>query len=300
MAADRDTSSGAIAAQATAAPPGTTGNSQPEQPQQRLIIKDGRMIMTVTDTAAAVEQATQLAVDLGGYIISQALRDDSAGFRYASMRLAVPVNQFEFAMRQLRGLGDVTDESSSGEDVTDEFVDLNSRVTNLEATRDRLLDFLDQAQTIDEVLEVNQELNSVEEEIAVIQGRINFLRDRAAFSTIDLTLNPLLPTPTPSPTPTATPIPTPESWRPADTAGTALVELQNTTQDVADFSIFYGIVCGPWLLLLAGALFLTSLVTRGLRRRRRARMARLPISPVVSTPRTESAEAVAEADHDEA
>ncbi|MCA9969952.1 MAG: DUF4349 domain-containing protein, partial [Anaerolineales bacterium] len=208
---------------ATAAAPG-----EPGAPQQRLIIKDGRMVLTVVDTETAVTQATQLAVDLGGYIISQTLRDDDQGYLYATMRLAVPVNQFERALRDLRQLGDVTDESSSGEDVTDEFVDLNSRLTNLQATRDRLLEFLDQAETIDEVLEINAELTSVEEDIAVIQGRLNFLADRAAFSTIDLTLNPLLPTPTPSPTPTATPIPTPESWRPGDTAGTALVELQNT------------------------------------------------------------------------
>jgi hypothetical protein len=115
---------------------------------------------------------------------------------------------------------------------------------------------LDQAENVEQALEVNEELKKIEEEIAVIQGRINFLRDRAAFSTIDLTIQPWIPTPTPSPTATATPtatptpLPTPDTWRPGDTAETARVELQNTAQNVADFTIYNSIVCGPWLVLL--------------------------------------------------
>ncbi|MCP4425292.1 MAG: DUF4349 domain-containing protein, partial [Chloroflexi bacterium] len=195
-------------------------------------------------------------VQLGGYIISQRVYDDDQGYRYANMRLAVPVNHFEETLRALRQLGTVTDESASGEDVTDQFVDLQSRLTNLEATRDRLRSFLDQAENVEQALEVNEELKKIEEEIAVIQGRMNFLRDRAAFSTIDLTLQPWIPTPTPSPTPTATPtatptpLPTPDVWRPGDTAETARVQLQNTAQNTADFAIYNSIVCGPWLLLL--------------------------------------------------
>ncbi len=232
------------------ATPQATSAAASEQAPQRLIIKDGRMVITVVDTETAVSRATQFVAELGGYIISQSTYDDDQGYKYATMQLAVPVGQFEFTMRELRALGEVTDESSSGEDVTDEYVDLNARLTNLQITRERLLEFLDEAETIDETLEVNEELNKVEEEIAVIQGRIDSLRDRAAFSTIDLTLNPLLPTPTPSPTPTATPLPTPESWRPGDTAETAVVQLQNSAQNAADFTIFYGILLGPWLIVL--------------------------------------------------
>ena len=226
-----------VGAQGT--PDATASASQPTAPQQRLIIKDGRITMITTDTETAVNSATQLVVELGGYIISQRVYDDDQGYRYATMRLAVPVTQFENGMRALRKLGTVTDE----------FVDLNSRLANLEATRDRLRSFLDQAENVEQALEVNEELKKIEGEIAVIQGRINFLRDRAAFSTIDLNIQPWIPTPTPSPTPTSTPLPTPDSWRPGDTAETARVQLQNTAQDAADFTIYNSIVCGPWLLL---------------------------------------------------
>ena len=228
-----------------------------EQPQARLIIKDGRMTLIVVDTEAAVDGAVRLIDGLGGYIISQRAYDDSEGYRFATLKLAVPVARFEEAMRRLRDLGDVIDESSSGEDVTEEFVDLQSRLGNLEVTRERLRQLLEDARTVEEALEVDQQLRLIEEEIAVIQGRINFLAQRAAFSTIDLTIEPFIPTPTPSatptvtPTPTPTPIPTPETWRPGDTVQVAAVQLQDTFQNIADAVIYISIFCGPWLILLA-------------------------------------------------
>lgn len=215
------------------------------QPQARLIIKNGELTIMVIDTDEAVTAATQLVADLGGYIISQQIFDVEFGRSAANMQLAVPVSQFETALTQLRRLGEVTNDFAGGQDVTDEFVDLGSRLDNLLATRDRLRTFLDDAETVEEALRINEELKSVEEEIAIIQGRRNFLSDRAAFSTIDLSLQPLLPTPTPSPIPTAA------SWQPGDTAQLAVVNLQESAQQTADFSIYYGIVCGPWLLLLA-------------------------------------------------
>ncbi len=236
---------------ATPEPIGTAVHQTAQQ--QRLIIKNGNMHITVEDTETAVNQATDTAVQMGGYIISQQVWDEGA-YRFATMRLAVPVLRFEDALRTFRTLGTVTDEAASGEDVTDEHVDLQSRLDNLIATRDRLRSFLDQATTIEEALRINEELKVVEEEIAVIQGRLNYLGDRAAFSTIDLALNPWIPTPTPSPTPTNTPIPTAQAWHPGDTVQLAAVDLQETAQGTADFGIYYGIVCGPWLVLfgLAG------------------------------------------------
>lgn len=258
-------------------PIATSAPAQTAPPRQRLIIKDGRITVVSEDTETAVDSATQLVVQLGGYIISQRVYDDDLGYRYANMRLAVPVDNFEDALRVLRQLGTVTDESASGEDVTDEFVDLQSKLTNLEATRDRLRSFLDQAENVEQALEVNDELKKIEEEIAVIQGRMNFLRDRAAFSTIDLTIQPWIPTPTPSPTATATPtatptpLPTPDTWRPGDTAETARVQLQNTSQSAADFTIYYGIVCGPWLVALFLLIAPIVWIAQRLRRRKSSR-----------------------------
>lgn len=253
-----------------------------QQPQQeRLIIKDGNMTLTVDDTETAVNQATDIAVASGGYLISQNIFDDPNGFRYATMRLGVPVARFEAVLRSLRTLGTVTNESASGEDVTDQFVDLSSRLDNLTATRDRLRDFLNDANNVDEALRVNRELRAIEEEIAVIQGRLNYLADRAAFSTIDLTINPIVPTPTPTATPTATPLPTAEGWRPGDTARVAAVELQETAQDVADFTIYAAIAVLPWLLFWALVIYVLYRIGRRIFRRERVAQDNVapPLSP---------------------
>lgn len=257
--------------------------SQQSQPQQRLIIKDGNMTITVDDTETAVNQATDLAVSSGGYIISQTVFDDPQGFRYATMRLGVPVDSFEVVMRALRNIGEVTNESASGEDVTDQFFDLSSRLDNLTATRDRLRDFLNDANDVDEALRVNTELRQIEEEIAVIQGRLNYLADRAAFSTIDLTLNPIVPTPTPTATPTATPIPTAEGWRPGDTARVAAVELQETAQNVADFTIYTAIAVLPWLLFWGFVGYVLYRVGRRIFRRESVARTSAPIPPTEPT-----------------
>jgi hypothetical protein len=224
----------------------------------RLIIKNASIAVIVMETDRSVDRAVQVAVDYGGYIISQRVWDGSNGYRYATMTMAVPVDQFEVAMRSLRTLGVVTNETASGQDVTDEFVDLNSRLENLQATQQRLRTFLEQAQTITETLSVHDELRRVEDQIGVIQGRMNYLRDRAAYSTITLELNPWIPTPGPTPTPTMTPTPTPTPtatpiiWQPGETAATAAKQLQRSSQTTADWLIYNGIICGPWLILLFG------------------------------------------------
>jgi hypothetical protein len=238
------------------ATPGVRGNTAADtvaasQPAERLIIKNGRMEITVMDTDEATESAALRAQEFGGYVLSQQIWEGDGGFRYAQLSLAVPVAQFENALRAFRTLGSVTHENASGQDVTEEYVDLDSRLGNLQATQTRLRSFLDQATNVTETLAIDRELRQIEEELELIQGRMTYLAGRAAFSTIDLTLNPLIPTPTPSPSPTPTPLPTAEVWRPGDTAQLAAVQLQETAQDTADFTIFYAISCGPWLVAFA-------------------------------------------------
>ena len=228
---------------------------------ERLIIKQGNMTLEVADPDRIVNTTTDIIVSKGGYIINQSIYSGENGFRYATLRLAVPVDQFEATTRALRELGTVLFEEASGQDVTEEFVDLNSKLDNLIATQERLRGFLDDSTSVEEALDVNRELRTIEEELNVIQGRIAFLTDRAAFSTIDLQVNPIVPTPTPrptsTPTPTPTPVPTatPAIWKPGETARQASAQLQRTAENTADGVIYSSIVCLPWVLI-AGVLFL--------------------------------------------
>jgi len=221
---------------------------------QRLIIKNGEITIAVENSPAAVDGVVQVAVDYGGYIISQRVWQQY-DHTYATITIGVPVDEFENAMRRLRTMADrVVSETASGTDVTDEYVDLGSKLENLQATRDRIRTFLDQATTVEESLEVNKQLSEIEGQIAEIQGRINYLSGRAAYSTITVQIEPIVPTPTPSPTPTPTPTPTPEPWLPGEKAEEATGRLTAIVQGLTDILIYNGIVCGPFILvLLVGA-----------------------------------------------
>jgi hypothetical protein len=232
------------------APGNTAANNA--QPAERLIIKTGEMELEAADAAEVTEQATTIVTAAGGYIVSQRVWE-SNGYTYATMQYGVPVDQFEQVMLAFRQLGRVTMDVAAGQDVTDEFVDLTSRLDNLLATQQRLREFLDSAKTVKDILEVNKELTAVEEELNIIQGRMTYLADRAAFSTISLKISPIIPTRTPAPptpTPTPTPLPTPATWRPGDTARIAAVEFQENAQTTADWLIYNLIVYGPCLFVL--------------------------------------------------
>lgn len=216
----------------------------------RLIVKNADLQLTVEDTDVAIDRVTQVVGDVGGYIVSsrvwyQDWLDDA--YKYASLTVGIPVDQFEDAMRRMRALAvTVDDERAGGQDVTDEYVDLESRLRNLKATRDRIREFLDQAQNVEEALRVNAELKAVEAEIEAVQGRMNYLFDRAAFSTITLSLSPLLPDPPAAPTPT--PTPAPEPWSAARVARDAGQTFASILRVIVELVIWFSIVVLPFTL----------------------------------------------------
>src|SRR5574341_846500 len=194
--------------------PMPTGTSRPPaEPQEPMIVKNGEIEIVVEDTGVAIERISQIAADGGGYVLSSQAWS-SGEDHSAAMVIAVQVDQFETAMRRIRDLAmDVVFESSSGQDVSTEYVDLQSRLRNLEATRDRILTFLERAETVEEALAINAELSEIEAQIEQVQGRMQYLAGRAAYSTITISIEEFI-NATPTPTPTLTPTPTPWSLGP--------------------------------------------------------------------------------------
>jgi hypothetical protein len=238
-----------------------SGESVLVQNTNRKIIKNADVRLLVKDTDVAIDRTTQLVTDLGGYIVSsRSWYQDYFGnnLRYATITIGVPVDQFERALQRFRDLAvRVLEENASGEDVTDQYVDLESELQNLEATRARIQEFLQDAKTVDEALRINQELANIESQIEQIKGRMNYLADRSSFSTITVNLEPelpiLTPTPTPTITPTSTPRPTatPVPWEPGETFGDAKTTVVSAYQGIIDFLIWLVIVIIPVLLPFA-------------------------------------------------
>ncbi|MEM7112193.1 MAG: DUF4349 domain-containing protein [Chloroflexota bacterium] len=234
----------------------------PTQQQDRQVIKDGELVLMVTDTETAVNNALSLLRTFDGYVLEQRSWQNRSGFQFAVIEMGVPQESFSSLMLALKPLGMLQDESVNGEDVTNQAVDLRSRLDNLHENQRRLRGFLEQARTVTETLQIHQELTAIEAEVGSIEGDGRYINGRSAAATLSLRLNPFIPTPTPSltptPTPTATPTPLPTAavWRPGDTAKVASVQLQDTAQATADASLYFLIAWLPPLLFWSVILYI--------------------------------------------
>ncbi len=180
----------AMAAQAPAAPAATVGESS-ERPvaslvaQQRIIVRTVDMGIVVEDVTAAIEAATNIARDMGGWLVGS----DHTVKHQGSVYVRVPAGSLDDAIDRLRRLATEVDyEVAHSQDVTDEYVDLKSRLRNLEATENALLALFDRAEKVEDALNVQRELVWVQEEMEVIQGRVAYLEQTSAFSLLNVYL----------------------------------------------------------------------------------------------------------------
>ena len=155
---------------------------------ERLIIRSAYMTLVVVDVASAIEQITNLAATYDGFVVSSNVwqdRDRMVG----SISIRVDSNRFNESLQTLRALAvEVRSESTSGEDVTEEYVDLAAKLRNLEAAEAQLLKLMEKAGEVKDILEVQRELVDTREDIERTKGRMQYLEESAAMSLIQIQL----------------------------------------------------------------------------------------------------------------
>lgn len=246
----------------------TSTNSQ-QQPIERLIIRTGSITVTVDDTREVLETVEEhiesMASD-GAFVVSSNVYGGTTDVSpYISISIRVPAERFDETMQFLTDLaveGTTPTMSQSGQDVTEEYVDLASRLESLEAARDRLQEIMANAQTTEELLLAESQLTQREAEIESIKGRMQFLSQSAALSNITIELQPYV---------LSQPVDT--RWRPAETIREALDALLESLRDLGDFLIYTVIVCGPYLLVIIPLLYVAYRFIRNQWRKRRERRA---------------------------
>ena len=134
----------------------------------------------------AMEEATVVAGRYGGFVVSSSIRGQDV--RTGSLVVRVPAENFDPALGDLRGLGTVRRQSIRGEDVGQEFVDLEARLRNLRAQETVLLRLMDRAATISDTIRVQNVLQGVQLDVERIEGRLRFLEDQTSLSTIAVSL----------------------------------------------------------------------------------------------------------------
>jgi hypothetical protein len=146
-----------------------------------ILIYTAQITMAVFEVNASLGQIEDLARELGGFL---SRRDDTA------ITIRVPAAMFDAAIKRIEKAGDVLHRNVSAQDVTEEFRDVEIRLRNARAVRDRLEQLLAKANKVEESVLVERELERVSGEIERMEGRLKYLRDRAAFSTITVTFQP--------------------------------------------------------------------------------------------------------------
>ena len=166
------------------------GAELPLIPKERMIVRNGDISLVVEDVSEAQDEIAGLAVRLGGWVVNSNIHGEEEEMRgWISIR--IPSAKFDQTLAELRGLAvRVTSESTSTEDITEEYVDLESRLRNAEATESQYLALLNQAEEVEDILKIYDALSRIRYEIEQITGRMQYLEQISAMSQISVNLVP--------------------------------------------------------------------------------------------------------------
>jgi hypothetical protein len=213
--------------------------------QQRVVIKNANLRIIVDNPEETLNTVSRLADEMGGWVVTSktyknVLRSGKQVLE-AAITIRVAADRFIDALERIKKSAISVDSSDiSGQDVTQEYTDLNSQLTNLEAAEAQLRKIMDAAEKTEGVLSVYKELVNVRGQIESVKGRLQFYKESAAYSSIALTI-----VPNDQDTPLAV-----SGWNPGGTAKSAFEGLVSTLQSLANLLIYLVIGVLPLLLIV--------------------------------------------------
>ncbi len=158
-------------------------------PDERKVIKSAYLEVEIEKGKFenVIFSLTALAEQNGGFISNtQSYSDVDGNLTSGSITIRILHDQYNSALEKIKNMGVVKSISISGQDVTQEYVDLESRLRNFKAQEVILLDLMAQSKEVLDSIEVQRELSFVQEQVEVIRGRMNYLDNMVSFSTIDV------------------------------------------------------------------------------------------------------------------
>jgi hypothetical protein len=231
----------------------------------RMIIYNGDLDIIVKDTTVAQEDIVDLVEGMDGYIVNVSSYAYGGGLMNVHLTVRVPAEAFNAAMTAIRNIAmEINSESVGSQDVTQEYVDLESRLRALEVKATRLEELMDEAEDTEAVLAVYQELALTQQQIEETKGRMRYLERSSAMATIEVQL-----------TPDAVSQPVEVAgWRPQGTMKRAIEALIRTFQWIVDVFLWVILYIAPVLLVVAIVVFiafkLLGLVLGGRRKKKKA------------------------------
>jgi hypothetical protein len=170
---------------------GSTGTAA-GLPSTQMVIKtaDYRIEIAPGEFDDKYSQLAAIAAKYGGYVVSGDTRsgEDQLKHGTVTIRVASANDGFGKAQAEIDSLGNVTSRKISGDDVSEEYVDLQSRLRNAQAQEAQMLELMKKAATIEEILTVQARLADIQAEIEQIKGRLQYMDTRIQYATITVDL----------------------------------------------------------------------------------------------------------------
>jgi Domain of unknown function (DUF4349) len=160
----------------------------------RRIIRDANLTIEAASPLESQRKIFSIAESHGGFVVTsemsqQGTEDKSKSQLSVNLVVRLPASQFEQAVDEIRATGNrILQEKRTGQDVTEEFIDLEARIKNQKALENQFLEIMKRAGKVSDALEVQTQLADVRTEIEKLEGRKRFLENQSSLSTINITL----------------------------------------------------------------------------------------------------------------
>ena len=156
---------------------------------KKKIIKDGRLGMDVKNLSASKTNIDTIVRNLGGYYDNESLSNNDYATAY-DLKIRIPSDKFEILIEKIEsGEGEVSYKEIDARDVTEEFIDLETRLGNKQKYLTRYQELLRNAKNIKEILDIEEKIRVLEEEIESTTGRLKYLNDQVNYSTLELNIS---------------------------------------------------------------------------------------------------------------
>ncbi|MFA5189014.1 MAG: DUF4349 domain-containing protein [Patescibacteria group bacterium] len=232
-----------IAERAIAPMPSTAPTASDTGTIQQKVIKTASLSITVNDVDKTVGQITNEAVLVSGFVQNSSVTENEKGLKYANIILRVPAASFENLISKIKSFASLVErEDINGQEVTQEYVDLQASLTHNQAVEAQYLELLKRAQKVEEIIAVRDKLDQVQGQIEQIKGRIRYLDNQTEMATIAVNL-----------TSTANVTLPAEKWQPWEVVKGAVKNVIVGLQNFVNFIIiliFFLLSLIPYLILI--------------------------------------------------
>jgi len=244
----------------------------------RIVIKNASLSLAVADPVASMQSITTMAEGMGGFVVSSNVYkttiSEGVELPGADITVRVPAEKLDDALKQIKALvpdakTDILSENISGQDVTKEYTDTESRLNNLKAAETQLVKIMEAATKTEDVMAVFRELTSIREQIEVLQGQLNYYKDAARLSAVSINLKAKE---------AIKPI-TVAGWQPGLEVQKALQSLVKGLTLLVNLLIFMIIVLVPFVLIIGLPIYL---IVRAVRKHRQTDRPAESKAPVVN------------------